>query len=302
MPKSTLIPITSQEKLQSLLDEAGLSQSEIARALETNYRMVHRWLKEGIQPHLRMQRAIDALFKDHIDLTGPVFAICRKMKNPLTLLKNNQEIRERFFVLSTYHSNAIEGSRLTMQETQKALQGTSVKGKEPFEIFEAVNHRNAMMAMLEVVCPHFKITEDYLLKIHSIVMYNFHNQLPGKYRTGHVNLTNTEKPLPSAQQVPTKMKAFLRKINQYGSNPLKNIASSHYEFESIHPFFDGNGRVGRILMTTQLLANNLPPILIRIDDQYEYYMALGKADMGDYRNMLQMVAESVLRGFTFLNR
>ena len=191
---------------------------------------------------------------------------------------------------------------MTIKETEKALAGKAVRGKAPFEIFEAVNHRNALMKMLKEVKPNFYVTEDYLLELHALVMYNFHDKLPGRYRTGHVNLTNTEKAMPSAQQVPVLMKKFLREVNQKTKNPAAKIARDHYEFESIHPFFDGNGRVGRLLMITQFLSRGYPPSVIRIDDQHAYYLALGKGDMGDYGNLIQMIAESVIRGYELLNR
>ena len=84
-------------------------------------------------------------------------------------------------------------------------------GREFFEVLEAVNHKNALEFILNSVHSHFRIDKHYILKLHEIVMYNFSNKLPGKYRTGHVNLTNTEKPLPSAQDVPLKMGAFIIK-------------------------------------------------------------------------------------------
>ena len=85
-------------------------------------------------------------------------------------------------------------------------------------------------------------------------------------------------------------------------NPLAKMALDHYEFEAIHPFFDGNGRVGRLLTLAQALSQGFAPCLIRIEDRHAYTMALGKADFGDYKNMLQMVCESFLNGYELLEK
>jgi Fic family protein len=200
----------------------------------------------------------------------------------------------------TYHSNAIEGSRMTLKETEMAINGKKVKGKELFEELEAINHHNALLYMLDVITPNFKITEEYILKIHSLVMYNFNNKLPGKYRTGYVNLTNTEKQLPSAQMVPLRMHKFIKEINNYKIGIINKVSQYHYEFESIHPFFDGNGRVGRIIMLTQLLSKGYPPAIIEVEDRYKYYLALSKGDLGDFKNLIQMVCDSIIKGYNLL--
>jgi fido (protein-threonine AMPylation protein) len=295
-PRTT--PLSNHGKLTALVKEAGLGRVELARLLEVSYRTVHRWLEEGIEPHPRSAHAIDELFKKHVDLEPVVEKLKVRFKDPIRILRHNDALRERFILEMTYHSNAIEGSRMTMKETETAIAGKKVKGKEPFEIFEAVNHRNALLEVLARVRRGFKIDEAYVLKLHSIVMYNFNDKLPGRYRTGYVNLTNTEKRLPTAQEVPIKMRAFIKQVNRYGSKKISKIANDHYEFESIHPFFDGNGRVGRLLMLTQLLSQGYPPATIRIDDRYAYYFGLGKGDMGEFRHLLQLICESLMRGFT----
>jgi Fic family protein len=124
--------------------------------------------------------------------------------------------------------------------------------------------------------------------------------LPGKFRTGYVNLTNTEKKLPLAQEVPLRMDDLIKNINHYGKDSIGKITKDHYQFEEIHPFFDGNGRVGRLIMATQLLSQGFAPAVVRIEDRYNYYMALGRADYGNYDNIVQMVCDSIMAGYKLL--
>ena len=289
-----------REKLAGILKATGISRSELARRLEVSYKTLYRWLDKGVQPHLSQSRDIDGLFKEHVDLRDVVLGMKKTAPNPLALLKNSPEVREAFILEMTYHSNAIEGSRMTIKETQQVFDGQKVRGKELFEIMEVVDHKNALEYVLDEIQPGFHISKAYIMKLHEMIMFNFSDKLPGKYRTGHVNLTNTDKALPSFQDVPLKMGKLIHNINRYGDDPLGKIAMDHYTFEAIHPFFDGNGRVGRLMMLTQLLSLGFAPAMVRIDDRYQYYMALGRADYGDDRLLTQMVCEAVLKGYEYL--
>ena len=289
-----------KDKLNKILEETGISRSELARRLEVSYKTMYRWLDKGVKPHISQSRDINQLFKEYVDLRSVILDLRNKYKNPIEVFKNDEAVRQKFFIEMTYNSNAIEGSRMTIKETEQIFEGKIVKGREMFEVLEVINHKNALFYLLESIKSNFKISKEYILKLHEIIMYDFNNKLPGKYRTGHVNLTNTEVVLPSPKDVPLRIGKFLKNVNNYGKDPIGKIAKDHYEFEAIHPFFDGNGRVGRLLMLTQLLSKGFAPAIIEIDDRYEYYMALGKGDYGDFNNITQMLCESILRGYSMI--
>lgn len=291
---------TDKQKLEKILEETGISRAALAKRLEVDYRTIWRWLDKGITPQRRQSRDIDQLFKDCIDLRGIVRELRDKLKNPIEVLRAQPEILRLFITQMTYHSNAIEGSRMTLKETEAAIAGERVKHREFFEILEVINHKNAMEYMFKTVKKGFVIDERYILKLHEIIMYDFNDKLPGEYRTGYVNLTNTDVVLPSAQEVPVKMAKFIKKLNDYGNDPIGKIARDHYEFEIIHPFFDGNGRAGRLIMAVQLLSQGFAPSVIRIDDRYSYYMGLEKCGFGNYDNIAQMVCDGIMTGYKLL--
>jgi Fic family protein len=293
--------LNAKDKIKKILDTTDISRSELARRLDVSYKTVYRWLDRGIEPHPAQIRDIDQLFKEYVDLRESVLELKKKVKSPLKSLKDNKKVRARFILDMTYNSNAIEGSRMTVRETEKAFLGKKVRGKELFEILEAVNHRNALEYLLDKLEPGFKIDKDFILKLHEIVMYNFNKDLPGKYRTGSVNVMNVNIAFPPARDVPLRMGKFIKNIDNYGKDPITKIAHDHYEFEAIHPFFDGNGRVGRLITITQLLSRGFAPAIIRVNDRYKYYTSLSKGDKGDFNNIVQMLCDSIIKGYELIS-
>lgn len=292
--------ISDREKLERIIKATNISRSELARRLEVDYKTIYRWLDKGIKPHPAQSNEIDQLFKEYVDLRSTVLELRKKYSSPILTLKNDAKVRKRFELEMTYNSNAIEGSRMTCKETQMVFEGRTVRGRELFEMLEVLNHKNALDFLFDNIKIGFHLDRDFVLKLHEIIMRDFPNKLPGKYRTGQVNLTDTTVKLPGPTEVPLRMGQFLKNINVYGKDPIGKIASDHYDFEAIHPFFDGNGRIGRLLLITQLLSKGFAPAIICIEDRYAYYMALGKADHGEKKNIVQMVCDAVIRGYELL--
>lgn len=296
-----MLPLTDKQKLLLILKETKTTPTKLARALDVSYRRLYSWIYENHHPQPRFAKDIDEFFKKHVDIRPIVLELRKIISNPLKKINGSDALKKRFLLEATFHSNAIEGSRMTLKETEMVLDGKIVKGKELFEMLEAVNHRNAAEYILGHVKPGFKITEDFIFKLHEMVMYNFGIKLPGRYRTGFVNLTNTEIVVPNAQQVPMEMSAWLSKVNAYGRDPLEHIAKTHHRFETIHPFFDGNGRVGRLIMNSQLLATGFAPAVVQVEDQYNYYLGLDLGHRGDFNNLTQLLCESVIKGYIMID-
>jgi Fic family protein len=279
------------------------NKSELARMLEVQYRQIHRWLEEDLNPSKIYRREIDDLYRRHVDICHKVEQACRSLKDPLKHLKSDSRIKEEFYVQMIYHSNAIEGSPMTEKDTRAVMHGQVVRGpdKNVAAHMEIINHKNALNFLLEEIEPGYKITEEFILRLNGLVMSGFEDKLPGRYRTGFVNLTNTDVITPNAQEVPRRMKELLKTLNAPDKNFIAKAAWDHFSFEIIHPFFDGNGRTGRLILMAQLLAKGLPPAVVRLEDRYQYYMGLERCSLNEPNTLKHVIAEAVGVGLRILS-
>ena len=199
--------------------------------------------------------------------------------NVLEFMFNNKEYLEDFITRSTYHSNAIEGSTLTYAETYAILYNDNsfkIEGKEPREIYEAINHKKALDLLFENLNSNEKFDERFIKRINEIINENINNTQG--YRTLQVFIRGSEHIPPAPEKVPNLMNYFVYNYNNDIQEIFDKIAKYHIEFEKIHPFEDGNGRTGRILLNYELLKNNLPPVVITKEDRVKYFEFLKNND------------------------
>src|SRR3989344_2260328 len=207
--------------------------------------------------------------------------------------KENYENRyEAFCSLFTYDSTGIEGNTFTLTETSHLLfEGIVPKEKSLREINEVVNHKRAFDFILD---RKKDLNRELILEIHKIVVANtlsaeLISQI-GRYRTVQVFVGRAIPPKP--QHVPIEMAKLLRwySTNKKKLNPLVLASYFHTEFEKIHPFIDGNGRVGRLLMNFILHKNEYPMINIPKRRRFRYYQVLQEAHKsGNIRSFVKFL-------------
>tara|TARA_Y100000310_G_scaffold344866_1_gene460108 strand:+ start:1803 stop:2702 length:900 start_codon:yes stop_codon:yes gene_type:complete len=195
---------------------------------------------------------------------------------------NFQNRYESFCALFTYNSNAIEGNTLTLQETAQLLFEERTPRKSLREINEALNHKQAFDYILKY---KKDITKDFIFNIHNLVVKNtlkseMISQI-GKYRNLQVFIRGAEFIPPKPNEIINEMKNLLSwySKNKNKLHPLIIASYFHINFESIHPFIDGNGRVGRLLLNFILHKNKFPMINIPSNMKHKYYTALEEAQM-----------------------
>ena len=210
------------------------------------------------------------------------------------------KLKEQIHIEWSYNSNAIEGNTLTLSETRIVLeQGMTVKGKSFKEHLEISNHHDAIEYVSQLAAKNESLSNYTIRSIHELVLLKIDKEFAGTYRTGSVRITGAKFQPPEANEIQALMTELLDFIE---NNPkqLSTLLLSvllHHRFVWIHPFFDGNGRTGRLLLNLFLLKNGFPPAVILKADRQKYYTALRKADAGDYNKLALLLFQSIERTF-----
>jgi Fic family protein len=192
--------------------------------------------------------------------------------------KEKQEIAIAF----TYNTNAIEGSTITLEEAREVIEDKTSPNKPLREIKETESHAKTFLEMLK---KQEKLSEELVLRWHKEIFGETKHDIAGKYRDYLVRVG--EHLAPDWQDIPKLMKEFFAFLKTKGMNPVEFSARAHYRFEKIHPFGDGNGRIGRLIMNHILWLNYYPMLIIEYKKRRSYYKALKKDEEGFVRYYLR---------------
>jgi len=255
-----------------------------------------------------------------------LYAVMQRIKeyNPCAV----KRYMEEFSISASYNSNAIEGNTFTYNETRLLLKEGATAGKRSFrEHEEIVGYKKGFDFLLESKEQKTVIDEDFIKQVHSYVFRG--EPSAGKYRKEQVyigDMFNVTFTPCSPDVIPKKMMEYVLAVQSDLQEILterqKNktfdwhklfhtLATHHIEFERIHPFIDGNGRTGRLLLIYEMLLLDLLPLDIRFEERKTYYSAFKKYDSklqysssqdGKTEKMAQLLADSELRSIEAWNK
>jgi len=179
---------------------------------------------------------------------------------------------EEISIVFTYNTNAIEGSTITLEEVREIIHDKISPNKPIRDVRETEAHSRVFLQMLK---KNEKITKELLLQWHQNIFGETKFDIAGRFRDYLVRVGLHL--APDWQDVENLMKDFVEFIDKNKKmNPVELAGRAHYQFEKIHPFGDGNGRIGRLLMNFILWHNGYPMLIIEYKKRKSYYKALQK--------------------------
>ncbi len=303
-----------RQKLEIIQKNLGISQTKLAEKLGVSFVAFNNWWNSKAIPRRSKLILIDELFlevtgqkvvpKDQLTAKKQIlYKNSKEHKKIINTILNNPDIKDLFILKLTYHSNKIEGSTLTEADTSAILfDNVALPNKSLIEQIEAKNHQTALNYVFDYVYKNKKIDIFFILKLHSILMNGIQSDA-GFYRNHAVRILGVNLATANYLSVPKLMLKIIDQINRKNIDVVASSVKVHSKFEQIHPFSDGNGRVGRLLMNAMLLSANFAPAIIQQEKKRLYYNYLYKAQTKeDFSQLENFVCDAIMEGFSIINR
>jgi len=301
-------------KLQLIKQLLGLTQEKLAQRIGVSFATVNSWINAKSTPRESKQKLIDLLYVESTGLKNATLTSLlakkkiinrktKKMRNLLKYLNSRKDITDQFMLSLTYNTNRIEGNTLTEPETAALLfDNVALPNRNIIEQLEVKNHQAALNYLFQYLHKSKTIGEELLLKLHAILM-NGIKEDAGYYRTHGVRIVGSNVPTANYLKVPQLMKGLVKNIRSANEEIISHVSKTHSLFEQIHPFSDGNGRIGRLVIHAMLLKKNLPPAVIRQEKKRAYIKNLNESQSkGDFSNLEEFLCDAILEGFDIIEK
>jgi Fic family protein len=294
-----------QKILQQIMGASGWTQETLANKLGVSFPTLNSWINGKSIPQRESNRqaiaavATEILGADSVDADTLQKLKLEAMQYRLTAKKivSNRDLLDKITLNLTYHTNTIEGSTMTISDVKEVLFDNKIlSNRTQTEQREAINHQVAMNFLLDLLVRDTRITwtpeiiRDTHLRLMSGIISN-----AGLWRNHSVRIAGVHVPLANHMKVPELIENLCNQLNEETSDPIKLLALTHAKFEQIHPFSDGNGRTGRLIMFALALQYGIVPPIVTKDRRSAYYKYLEIAQTKNRFDLLeQMLASEII--------
>ena len=276
------------DKIKSYRENKKMTQNEIANILDVSPATVSKYESGSLEPNIESIKRLAELFEVSIDeLLSDEEKFDISKINVLDILREQKEMKlkgnlyHKTQISFAYNTNHIEGSTLTEDQTRYIFETNTILFEENTiakvdDILETSNHFKLVDYMLDVA--NKKLTENMIKEFHKILKDGTLDSRVewfnvGEYKQRANTIGNGIK-TTSPNNVEKEMSKLMDWYNSLKQVTANEIVEFHYRFESIHPFQDGNGRIGRIIMFKECLKNNIIPFIIQDTYKLFYYRGL----------------------------
>ena len=292
------------QQLQAIKHATGWSQERLAAELGVSFPALNAWLNNRAVPRAKAQARIHELYLNCIGMSDVSAEDLWTAKQAayqclfdVSRLIADKSLLDKLTLHLTYHTNVIEGSTMTLADVNDVIFDNKVlANRTAIEQLEAKNHQAALHWLIEQVANGrggFSITKELIMGIHLRLMNGITSDA-GQYRRHAVRIMGAHVPLANWQSVSAQIAQLTGDDNLLPMDPIARLAAFHATFEKIHPFSDGNGRTGRLVMMAQALSIGLAPPIVLKERKQAYYKYLETAQLGGSCLLLeQFIAESI---------
>ncbi len=286
-------------RIKEYREKAGMTQKEVAEILGVEAKAVSKYELGLAEPNIESLRRLADTFKISVDeLIAEEKKLDISNVNVLEVLREQKEMKlkgnlyYRTQIMFAYNTNHIEGSRLTEDQTRHIYETNTILFEANTvasvdDILETANHFKLVDYMLDIADE--TLTEECIKKFHKILKEGTMDSTKSWFNVGdYKSLANSAGELPTTEpkNVEKDMKKLLEWYNSLEKVEARDIIEFHAKFEKIHPFQDGNGRIGRIIMFKECLKNNIIPFIILDKDKLFYYRGLKEYQFGREKGYL----------------
>ena len=293
------------EKLQKILSASGWSQEALANKLEVSFATLNSWVNNKSEPRDKAKIKIDLLATKILGNTSVDQDELRALKKSaerhtysVRRLVSDRHLLDTLTVNLAYHSNGTEGSTMTLSDVEDVIIDNKVlKNRTAIEQREAINTKTALDFLLDKLSEKgkdFIWTPELIQHVHLRLMSGIISDA-GLWRNHAVRISGSRTAVSNFIKIPELVNHLCAMANEESSDKIALLAHFHAKFEQIHPFSDGNGRAGRILLFALALQRGLVPPILPKERRYAYYSYLELAQSRELFDPLeQYLAECII--------